>query len=804
MSKSAFQRWCGTVLAGAAGLLLLGCSGGSSATPELNAQEAQVLAEAPRDWAAFKTWCENELRKTNAPVPLPNNPNLSAAKWPVNRLVDDFAKAQVACAWSQPTQATSALVHLGPFRSDRPSDNFSANTKFDRQLGDYVELHVSGFWLQCDEVGMIRISLRAPFGRFVDLVWGRAGQLRVPVPDNQQHWTLSLATDGLSEWTGTLNDLLINTDGQGEAPIEIDALDFLPRQGLFDKPADSCRITIDKIRHDALYSHSPGDITFPNVKIPADGKLAVSIASARNDRPGTSAPATTVGVVTFDVRARAGGQTVPLLQRRPEQPEQWYDLNVSLAQFAGQTIDLVLHVEGGGPDHVGLWGAPTIYQPVANPPIFLVYLIDTLAARHLSLYGHDRPTSPRLGQLAERGVWFGEMRTQAPVTVASLPQMVLSMPTERHRVYMPSLAIPLPLVTMAESFQAAGFATGSFVTSEYAGPRQNMDQGFEYFSNQVSVYWRNPHVDRTVPIDEVLGWLKDHSDRPAFMYIHTAEPHAPYFPPPGFAGKFDPNYTGSIDGSMDPTTGFMGFKTARDVEHVKALYDEEVLYADQRFGMFEDALKAGGFLDRTNIFVLADHGEEMQEHGNWGHGPALYDEVLRIPLIAAGPGITARGRNDSNVCMYDVLPTILDLGGLPQPYPLSGVSLAGMLRGSEKAPPELKNRTLIVGHFRNSGYGILDYAVTEALRWKLYVRVVPKGNLYELVYELYDLKADPLEKNNLLDREHETARRLAARLVVYHRQQHPYPNDNPALQFDPRQLRDLRSMGYIGDDGAKD
>ena len=444
-------------------------------------------------------------------------------------------------------------------------------------------------------------------------------------------------------------------------------------------------------------------------------------------------------------------------------------------------------------------------MPVADPPIMILYLIDALAAKHCSLYGYERPTTPRLDALAERGVWFAHMYTNSPVTVASVPDTQLSMPTERHGVYHASIAAPLELVTTADALSAAGYATASFVTNANAGVRQGMDQGFDQFFPKTLFHWHEKTaLDRSVPIETVLDWFEKRRDRPAFVYIHTCEPHAPYSPPVGFKGRFDPDYRGRINGTLDGRTGFFAARTARDIEHVQALYDEECLYADARLGKFLDRLGTAGFLDRVNVFVIADHGEELQEHGHWGHGLGLYNEVLRVPLVATGPLITARGRQGLQANLYDIMPTILDLFDVPQPYQLSGTSLRTLMQDDAGEPPaELSpERTTFTSHHRYCGRGQIEYAVIEARRWKLHYRYMLKDKpAYPKParFELYDLQNDPDEQRDLLNEREDIARRLMCKLVAYAREQHPYDTrlSTEGLGFDADQLQELMELGYI-------
>jgi hypothetical protein len=667
-------------------LFIGGCSksdtpAGKGQSNESDANDA--LADAPEGWQEFLDWAEAQIQRAPPAVPLPDDPCLPKPRWPIVRLDEMLADADITCIWQPELSSSEALVTLGPFRSDRPGPDFRVEGRVDRELGPSTMLGIAGFHVQRENVGSISIEIRLPFGRHFDLMWSGCGRIRVPVPDNQGFWPLNIATDGLVDWSGPLDRIGLRSDGVGEGVIEIRSLRFLPRQDAFGQPTGVRRVQLDQETRSAIYAHCPATVKFSNVTLPARANLQVGLGhvfpdkphQARARAPSNSAEKKSTETTDFEIIIEHDDQQTAVLNRRLEPGERWTDVSVGLEAWGGQTVSVILKTISGTFSSIALWANPVIYEPVDDPPCMVLYLIDTLAAKHVSLYGYERPTTPNISALAAKGVWFARAFCNSPVTVASVPDTQLSMPTERHGVYAASIAAPRELVTLAEALRAAGFATALFSTNAHAGPRQNMDQGFDHFIYRLGV-GRQGFPDRTVPLEEVRQWLETHRDRPTFFYIHTTEPHAPYVPPEGFAGRFDPDYTGWVNGTIGPRGQPRGIDEAhpeRDIDHMRALYDEEVLYADARFGMFLDLLGELRLRDRANIFLIADHGEELAEHGHWGHGPSLHTEVLHVPFVAAGPLITARGKVDVPVQLHDVMPTILALFDLPEPYALGGI-----------------------------------------------------------------------------------------------------------------------------------
>ena len=297
-----------------------------------------------------------------------------------------------------------------------------------------------------------------------------------------------------------------------------------------------------------------------------------------------------------------------------------------------------------------------------------------------------------------------------------------------------------------------------------------------------------------------MAWLEMHRDRPTFLYIHTAEPHAPYTPPAGFAGRYDPGYDGPIDGTYHQRHGFAKSRKVRDVQHVVALYEEEVAYADSRLGQFVDTLAAAGLAERTDLFIIADHGEEFLEHGNWEHGRDLHNELMRIPLVATGPTVTARGRQLAAVQLYDLMPTVLDMFDLPEPYPLAGSSLVPLMTGKE-APAALQDRTLVASNHNSGRSELAEFAVISG-PWKL--MLTPPKNLgspstVTQPFSLFNMQDDYHEQKDVIHENREVARKLIGELVRWRSRQAPFARglDADSLLLDGDQLEELRSLGYI-------
>jgi arylsulfatase A-like enzyme len=422
-------------------------------------------------------------------------------------------------------------------------------------------------------------------------------------------------------------------------------------------------------------------------------------------------------------------------------------------------------------------------QQSARPsrPNVILYLIDALRADHLGTYGYARPTSPVIDALAARGVTFERAYAQDSRTLGSVPALLTGLYVPAHGVANFGQKIRPEVTTLAEAMRDAGYATASFVTNRNAGRLPGLDRGFETFHDVVDAE-HAPSARRTLPEKELFGWL-DRAQRPFFAYVHTAEPHQPYDPPPPYDTLFDPDYRGPTTGKYEGPGGYGSARDPADIAHVAALYDGEIRFADDGVARLLRGLEHRGLLDDTVLILTADHGEELFERGDWHHGHSLFEELIRVPLIFAGPGIPVGPRIALPVQLIDVAPTILDLAHARVLPSLEGESLVPLLEGKEIARlagrPAYSTSTQIEGQM----------AVIQG-RWKLITS--PGGNL-----QLYDLARDPGERNNLIGEERQRVVRLTGFVRKWLERYRTLPANLPPRLLSPDDAAQLRALGYI-------
>jgi hypothetical protein len=203
-----------------------------------------------------------------------------------------------------------------------------------------------------------------------------------------------------------------------------------------------------------------------------------------------------------------------------------------------------------------------------------------------------------------------------------------------------------------------------------------------------------------------------------------------------------------------------------DQRALVSLYDGKIRKTDQEVRELLESLNRHGLLERTIVVVTADHGEELFDHGWIGHASTslsgtLYEEVIRVPLIMAGPGIP-RGRVVSaQVQGVDLMPTLLDLQKITPPPFIQGRSFLPLLQGRRLEPRMAFAETTVCGRSCPEGPAQDRLQTLRHPPWKLIRRLRTTG---EEQYELFHLASDPREQRNVLIRHPEVASRLKAEL----------------------------------------
>ena len=437
-------------------------------------------------------------------------------------------------------------------------------------------------------------------------------------------------------------------------------------------------------------------------------------------------------------------------------------------------------------------------EPAAAPgPNVLLVSLDTVAAGHMELYGYPRSTMPTLTRLAGEGAYFTRSWSQSPQTDgthAALFTGRLSSTTGRYHY---DHALRDSEQTLAEHFQSQGYRTWAITSSKKFERETGLDQGFSVWEIQ-SDGPVIPRGDRAVAV--ALEQMEVAPGQPWLGFVHLYDAHAPYTAPEPFRSTFHPGAP-----SIPPrdTVDYLSrhrYDKRIPPQHLQTLsdlYDAGLAHLDSRLGTLTEAATRGG--RDTIVVFISDHGEAFHEHGYLGHSIMLWEEIVRVPWVVWSPGRVPPGtRIDALSQSIDLMPTLVELAGLPPAGTTEGLSFAPALQGApqrfDASRPVVLQGVKRWGVIQETPNGLhkLTLKVNANKRERLAAGEEVKRNGARLV----ELRDDPGERTDLKADQAATADQLFGILEAL-------GAGNPLAQTAERDditVQDeeaLRAMGYV-------
>ena len=484
-----------------------------------------------------------------------------------------------------------------------------------------------------------------------------------------------------------------------------------------------------------------------------------------------------------------------------------------LAVLAAAGVPVVVGPARSNPTSDEAAAQPSATAPSrgANAPDVILIVADTLRADVLTLDQPGAPArTPALEALAGDGVTFLEFCAQSSWTKPGFASLLTGLQPRSHGATNQDASLPEQAVTLAEVFAAHGYYTRGYSnTNPNSSSVANFDQGFLEFADlspshawlgapwsatRLSLYDRV--IDRLAyrvrgvrvhhfyePADaytaSVLAWLrswKAQADRPLFLMLHYMDPHDPY-----------------LGGRLQGRPILLGRDRERPAHAPRAAmledYVGDIEFMDRHLGRLFAGLRELGLYDDAIVAFTSDHGEEIFEHDDWGHGDSLYGEVLRIPLVLKLPGGAGAGRRSTRMGrQIDLAPTLLSLAGLPVPEAMAGLPLVlddGRILAGEDRPcvSSLSIRGNELDGLRTGDASLIKAARTSQ------ARIAP--------LELYDLSTDPGERENLAHTGDPREARLAEALERQVREAESVALEAERMDVDPEVESRLRALGYL-------
>lgn len=395
--------------------------------------------------------------------------------------------------------------------------------------------------------------------------------------------------------------------------------------------------------------------------------------------------------------------------------------------------------------------------------------VDTLRAKSLKLYGNQRETTPNITEIGNQSLVFENTIAQGSVTQVSHYSMLTGFYPNKHRVlYDLKKDVLSPNIKIAsEYFKENGyktFLTGAFMPQGPLDPLRGLNRGADHIVPYDPLENLNARKD-------FLEVIRSVENQPIFAFVHTAMVHGPYLTRPSCNDKVETNYKGRLiwdeaglqkafDEQDDKKKSFgpKAFSSddyfftlvdpmnPLDMELLTKLYERGIKCMDRQLGIFLNEFKKSlnNNLD-TILIITADHGEAMGEHRQLQHG-GIYDENIKIPLIISFPKVQGM-KISTPVRSIDILPTVLDFLKISHPEEMDGKSLLHLITN-----PQDKHFEYAFSQHKNK------YAVYK----DQYKFVFNKGS-----EELYDLKKDPKELQNIIEIKPEIAFELKTEFFKY-------------------------------------
>lgn len=448
-----------------------------------------------------------------------------------------------------------------------------------------------------------------------------------------------------------------------------------------------------------------------------------------------------------------------------------------------------------------------------NLPSIILLLLDAAGARHFSLYGYHRPTTPFLERLAPEAAVYRHCFSPAPWTVPSHVSLFTGLYPQEHLCNSRFTGLPKDILSLPEILTELGYRTLAISSNLLVSRALGFHRGFAEFYEMDTLFHESMYLegrehylkakkdlkndwekilfvlkyifnsrDITYPLKKGMDRLykkyladvtkstafmsrrsmrlakkliQKHRDAPFFLFMNLMETHARFKAPRPFNKKFqsmDPELEKKFTDPHQEHWYFLEDEGLREqLSRFRTLgYDQEISYTDHLLGDFLHFLKEQGLLEQAVVIITSDHGEALGEHGLFGHAFSVYNELLHIPLMVRFPrAFGVQGEFNRVVQLHDLFATICQLADSPWPLPFSSHSL---LDGS---------REFALAGLLDNSRG-LDSMRRRHPAFQLRTSMLPGealigADLWKLIRwqdgarELYDLNRDLYEGSNLIN-----------------------------------------------------
>ncbi|NOU93993.1 sulfatase-like hydrolase/transferase [Paenibacillus sp. LMG 31456] len=336
-------------------------------------------------------------------------------------------------------------------------------------------------------------------------------------------------------------------------------------------------------------------------------------------------------------------------------------------------------------------------------------LVDTLRRDHLGCYGNSSIETPNLDRFAEgsalfnnayigsypcmparQDLWTGQLnflwRGWSPlehdksdmVTLLSDHDKTTMLITDHYHLWQygsGNYHFSFNGMEIIRGQEMDNWITSPDIPITYPASEHKLNRNWPKYVRNTAHFRKEEDYFAAQVFQKSIDWVEQNKSlSDFFLMIDCFDPHEPFDPPPGYAEKYNPGYTG--ESVIWPKYGDADRMTPEELQQVHALYCGEVSFVDHWFGKFYDKLEQLELLDNTMVIVTSDHGFLFGEH-NWlgKHARLLYQDIARTPLLIHHPGIKPGVVYEELVQMADLTPTIMQTMGVQVPSHMQGESL---------------------------------------------------------------------------------------------------------------------------------
>jgi arylsulfatase A-like enzyme len=452
-------------------------------------------------------------------------------------------------------------------------------------------------------------------------------------------------------------------------------------------------------------------------------------------------------------------------------------------------------------------------------PNVLIVVWDTVRADRMSLYGHDRPTTPKLEAFAEEATVYEQATAPGMWTLPSHASMFTGLRGTTHGATASWRWLDHRFETLAETLGQAGYQSIALSSNLIASPMTNLTQGFDVvrttfpqnnpravpkaftdaakkatqsklvardasteispaFGGQQDDKWGKSVFKDAAPVmhAELMRFLDQRRQQgPWFAYINMMEAHSPRIPSMSARQRLLTDEQIELglttDASLFALNEYIVGKrdyTPEELEAIAGVYDASILDLDDATGALFDDLEQRGVLDDTLVIVVADHGEALGEHQRFEHRWSVFEQLLHVPLVVRYPKRFEPGRVEQRVSTADVYATVLDVAGVAPPAELeTSRSLAGRATFEPFVFTQMLDPFASQLASMKKAYPDLDTSPWERTYCAVYEGAHKLIHASDGHHMLFDVGADPAESHDLIETEAERAARLTEALGAW-------------------------------------